>query len=133
MALTQTRRSISVRGVTYDTLRRYSNQHDRSMSDIVEELLAGLLGRAKPQRSARTIAPHVVRAPVVKAPAKAAPMVKPAPAKARPVPAKTVKPAAPTAKGTAGRPAPTSAAVALSNTRRPSSGAGKSDYRVIRF
>lgn len=38
----QTRRSISVKGTTYATLRKYCDQQGRSMSDIVEEQLANL-------------------------------------------------------------------------------------------
>jgi hypothetical protein len=59
----QTRRSISVRGTTYDSLRRYSETHERAMSDIVEELLAKLLDAPDPPAiKARTVAPRVVRA-----------------------------------------------------------------------
>ncbi len=157
MALTQTRRSISVRGVTYDSLRRYCDQNDRSMSDVVEELLATLLGKAKPihARTGSTVVKAVVKAaePVVKpavkppvAKAAAKPMVKPATsvktAPKPPIAAKTVKAsvakapepvaaASGTKTGTVGRPAPTAAAVALSNTRRASG--PKGDYRGIRF
>lgn len=48
MAKKQTRKSISVRGATYDTLRGYCEQQERSMSDVVEELLAGLFDSAVP-------------------------------------------------------------------------------------
>src|SRR4051794_21387342 len=68
MATKQTRRSISIRGTTYDTLRKYCEQHQRSMSDLVEEQLARLIG-GKPARTsvktaprARTVAPKIVRA-----------------------------------------------------------------------
>ena len=37
----QTRRSISVRGTTYESLRRYCEQHQLSMSEVVEEQLGG--------------------------------------------------------------------------------------------
>jgi hypothetical protein len=60
MAAKQTRRSISVRGTTYDSLRRYCVARSRSMSEVVEELLERLLARTPP---ARTVANHVVRAP----------------------------------------------------------------------
>jgi hypothetical protein len=56
----QTRRSISVRGTTYENLRRYCEEHDRSMSDLVEEQLAALFAGKKP--TGRTVAPKVVRA-----------------------------------------------------------------------
>ena len=39
MASKQTRRSISVRGTTYALLRDFCAERDRSMSDVVEELL----------------------------------------------------------------------------------------------
>jgi len=43
MALKQTRRSISVRGETYDRLRIYADAKQLSMSEVVEELLAPVL------------------------------------------------------------------------------------------
>jgi hypothetical protein len=59
MATKQTRRSISVRGTTYDSLRTYCLEHNRSMSDIVEEQLAALLGgKAKPAPVAARPAPR---------------------------------------------------------------------------
>lgn len=54
----QTRRSISVRGVTYDTLRQFCDDSQRSMSDVIEELLGslfeknGLQAAAAPKKSA---------------------------------------------------------------------------------
>jgi len=71
MATKQTRRSISVRGTTYDNLRKYCDSHQRSMSDIVEEQLARLLEtkilatttvKAAP-RVQKTVAPKILRAP----------------------------------------------------------------------
>jgi hypothetical protein len=47
------RRSISVRGVTYEALRAYCAEHDISMSDVVEKQLAPLL----PSVPARRLAP----------------------------------------------------------------------------
>lgn len=54
----QTRRSISVRGITYDTLRQHCDDVNRSMSDVIEELLASLFTKAglaveaaKPQKT----------------------------------------------------------------------------------
>jgi hypothetical protein len=69
MATKQTRRSISVRGTTYDTLRKYCDTHERSMSDIVEEQLAKLLEtktltvKSAP-RVQKTVAPKILRAPL---------------------------------------------------------------------
>jgi hypothetical protein len=58
MASKQTRRSISVRGDTYASLRRYCDASARSMSDVVEEQLAQLLSA----RPTRTSAPYIARA-----------------------------------------------------------------------
>lgn len=58
MATKQTRRSISVRGATYETLRRYCESENRSMSDLVEEQLARLFA-GTPQK--KTIANKIVR------------------------------------------------------------------------
>jgi hypothetical protein len=131
MATKQTRRSISVRGTTYDKLRQYGETHGRSMSDIVEELLAKILDQpeAAPPPPARkpveksasrlrfnpppmmrdkrpALANRVVRAPL-------------------PPPRSADKPSLP------GRPAPTPASAVLS-VRQPEI-ADKDDYRSIRF
>lgn len=68
MASKQTRRSISVRGTTYSLLRDFCSEHDRSMSDVVEELLSRILaGDAEAGQSSKsakkTVAPLVARAP----------------------------------------------------------------------
>ena len=105
MSKKQTRRSISVRGTTYEALRNYCELHDRSMSDLVEEKLAAVLSQApvaaaaRPQRS-RTIAAKLVRAP-----------------------AAAQKPKS------VGRPAPTPARELVPERVN----APKGDYRVIRF
>ena len=52
MAAKQTRRSISVRGTTYDNLRRYCEEQDISMSEVVEEQIAKLLSRPSAGRPA---------------------------------------------------------------------------------
>jgi hypothetical protein len=59
MAAKQTRRSISVRGTTYESLRRYCAARSRSMSEVVEQQLERLLAHAPPTR---TVANHVARA-----------------------------------------------------------------------
>jgi hypothetical protein len=123
MPTKQTRRSISVRGATYDQLRSFCDAHGRSMSDLVEEQLAALFARdttpkapeplaATQQKSVRlaAIANKVARAPIP-----APPPRPPAPTP----PAATVKPE--------GRPAPAPAAIP---TRID---APEGDYRVIRF
>ena len=72
MATKQTRRSISVRGTTYDNLRRYCEQQDISMSEVVEEQIARLLsrggasaggGRPAPVPYDKVVAPRIARAP----------------------------------------------------------------------
>jgi hypothetical protein len=78
VAAKQTRRSISVRGTTYDNLRRYCEQQDISMSEVVEEQIAGLLsrgsstsistkssssGRPAPVPYDKVVAPRIARAP----------------------------------------------------------------------
>jgi hypothetical protein len=103
MATKQTRRSISVRGTTYESLRAYCSTHDRSMSEVVEEQLAKVL--AAQARRGKTIAAHRVVRPSA--------AVKRAPAKA-----------------SVGRPAPTPA-FQVAGTRRVSAPNG--DYRTIRF
>jgi hypothetical protein len=123
MASKQTRRSISVRGTTYDALRGYCDDKGRSMSDVVEELLAQLLGGeakapakkpsekmpapivARPPREARTLANKVARSPRPEALLPRTPL--------------PVKPLASTrAASSPGRPAPTPA-TAVAGTRRP--------------
>ena len=85
----QTRRSISVRGTTYDTLRECCERESRSMSDVVEELLAGYFARRGEKVGA-----------------------------ARPTPERERSQRAQPSRGTAGRPAPTPAAVVLGNRRQ---------------
>ena len=69
MATKQTRRSISVRGTTYENLRRYCEQQDISMSEVVEEQIARLLtrgssvGRPAPVPYDKVVAPRIARAP----------------------------------------------------------------------
>ncbi len=43
MSKTQTRRSLSVRGDTYAALRAHCARVERSMSDVIEELLVGIV------------------------------------------------------------------------------------------
>ena len=69
MATKQTRRSISVRGVTYENLRRYCEENDVSMSEVVEEQIAKVLagrssvGRPAPVPYDKVVAPRIARAP----------------------------------------------------------------------
>jgi hypothetical protein len=156
MASKQTRRSISVRGTTYAQLRDFCAEHDRSMSDVVEELLSRILEGGEASRS-KTVAPLVARAPrptpavvEVKPEPKIVPRVapedrgavrvdpRPAPAPA-PVPPPRAAlpprqssrpgPARPVPVANAGRPAPTPASKVLGTKEKPKAG----DYRAIRF
>ncbi len=104
MATKQTRRSISVRGETYDSLRQFCATSSRSMSDVVEEQLARVLNTSG---SSKTVAPHVAR---------------------KPVSASSEKQSAPSTQST-GRPAPTPA-IAVIRTR---TNVRKNDYRSIKF
>jgi hypothetical protein len=77
VASKQTRRSISVRGTTYDNLRRYCEENSVSMSEVVEQQLARLLeqkdaphvappqptGRPAPVAYEKVVAPRIARAP----------------------------------------------------------------------
>lgn len=69
MAAKQTRRSISVRGTTYENLRQYCAEQDISMSEVVEEQIAKLLsrpsasGRPAPVPYDKVVAPRIARAP----------------------------------------------------------------------
>ena len=44
MAKKQTRRSVSIRGSTYDQIRRYCERHEMSMSEFVEDRIATFFG-----------------------------------------------------------------------------------------
>ncbi len=67
MASKQTRRSISVRGTTYEALRRYCEEHGVSMSEVVETELARVLspksaiGRPAPVPYEKVVAPRAAR------------------------------------------------------------------------
>ncbi len=60
----QTRRSISVRGVTYDTLRQFCDDSQRSMSDVIEELLGALFEKSglQPQAVEKKAQPKAAKA-----------------------------------------------------------------------
>src|SRR5579859_6922614 len=130
MALKQTRRSISVRGTTYDKLRQYGETHGRSMSDIVEELLATILGPDQP----KVAAPPPVAAPRREKTEARLRFNPPPPQKPRPVLAHRVVRATPpvfSKPSLPGRPAPTPAAQVI-KVRRDEE-IEKDDYRAIRF
>ncbi len=145
MATKQTRRSISVRGTTYDKLRDYGEIHGRSMSDVVEELLAKILGSAGTRRrAAREPPPHkgppreksasrmrFNPPPIMrdKRPPMANRVVRAAAPQAQP----QLVPVAPASNRPSlpGRPAPTPAAAVVGTKRANAS--EKDDYRSIRF
>lgn len=90
MAKKQTRRSISVRGVTYNQLRDYCAGVSISMSDFIEQRIAEFFAE-NPVSASASPRPVVVAAP---APARAAA----APAPARKAPAPPVAAPAPVAR-----------------------------------
>jgi hypothetical protein len=47
MAKKQTRRSVSIRGSTYELIRQYCEQNDVSMSEFVEERIAAFFGNGR--------------------------------------------------------------------------------------
>jgi len=79
MAKKQTRRSISVRGTTYDALRTYCDKKGVSMSEVIEERVAALLGlagasaprEARPAPVPAPAAPPATARPRVEAPSRA--------------------------------------------------------------
>lgn len=163
MASKQTRRSISVRGTTYSLLRDFCSQHERSMSDVVEELLSRILedGEKPAAGRAKTVAPLVARAPapikpVAREQERAAVRVEPDRAAVRVVPLPRPEPVAapapkPVAAASIARPAPVKVAPPVNQPTRPVpvSNAGRpaptrvetvkeapksgNDYRAIRF
>lgn len=108
MAKKQTRRSVSIRGLTYETVRKYCERHGLSMSEFVEERISTFFGNA--QAAAPTVKeapPQPAREPAARpAPAPAKPVV--AAAKPAPAPAKAAAPArpVPVAPAPAAAPAP---------------------------
>ena len=161
MASKQTRRSISVRGTTYSLLRDFCSQHERSMSDVVEELLSRILEDGQKPAAARlkTIAPLVARAPAAarlvpreqdRAAVRVVPLPRPEPV-AAPKPVAAARPVAAAPVAAASRPAPVKVAAPVNQPTRPVpvSNAGRpaptrvetvkdapksgNDYRAIRF
>lgn len=128
MASKQTRRSISVRGATYDSLRGWCETNDKSMSEVVEELLAKLLGNPAPA----TVKPAPAERPrVIAAPARSKPRLANKVVRAQAEPARVVpSPLSPsTRSGDQGRPAPKPAREVVGERPR----APKGDYRDIQF
>src|SRR5262245_54615490 len=126
MAIKQTRRSISVRGTTYDKLRVYGEAHGRSMSDVVEELLATILDQTPALEPAPQPKPPVV---VEKSASRLRFNPPPIIREKRPALANRVVravPPAPSKPSLPGRPAPTP--VKIADTTHE-----KDDYRAIRF
>jgi hypothetical protein len=99
----QTRRSISVKGTTYQALKSWCTARERAMSDVVEEMLAKLFGaQPHPASSSKNVA--------------------------RPLANKVVR-ATPEVPASVGRPPPRSAREVVAER----SHAPKGDYRSIRF
>lgn len=57
MSKKQTRRSVSIRGATYETVRAYCESSGVSMSEFVEERIAGFFGQ-RPAAPVLRPAPH---------------------------------------------------------------------------
>ena len=53
MAKKQTRRSVSIRGSTYEFIRQYCEQTDQSMSEFVEERISEFFGKGKTDKSSK--------------------------------------------------------------------------------
>lgn len=51
MAKKQTRRSVSIRGATYELIRQYCEQNGLSMSEFVEERIAEFFGQSTGRKS----------------------------------------------------------------------------------
>jgi len=70
MAKRQTRRSISVKGITYQRLKDFCDAHDKSVSGFLEEIIAERLDavgapiptvlKPRPQRSAMPESEEIV-------------------------------------------------------------------------
>lgn len=124
MSKKQTRRSISVRGVTYDRLREHCAGASLSMSDFVEQRIAEFFaGRPALVVAAPAAKPAPPRAALqaVRLPASSAIAVK------KPQPTVAMKVSAPAV----GRPAPTPASRVLKV--RAAESEDRDDYRAIRF
>ena len=135
MALKQTRRSISVRGTTYDKLRQYGETHDRSMSDIVEELLATILESQPVVAAPKPVAPPPLREKSAsRLRFNPPPMAKPRPSTLANRVVRAVPPPVPPRPSNKpvlpGRPAPTPAAQVIKVREEKFE---KDDYRAIRF
>jgi hypothetical protein len=52
MAKKQTRRSVSIRGSTYEQIRKYCERHEISMSEFVEERIAAFFGNGGSRKDA---------------------------------------------------------------------------------
>lgn len=62
MSKKQTRRSVSIRGSTYDTVRDFCERRGMSMSEFVEERIAGFFG-TKGAKEVTAPPPRPVQAP----------------------------------------------------------------------
>lgn len=53
MAKKQTRRSVSIRGATYELIRQYCEQTSQSMSEFVEERISEFFGKGKTDKGGK--------------------------------------------------------------------------------
>lgn len=54
MAKKQTRRSVSIRGSTYEQIRRYCERNEISMSEFVEDRIAAFFGNGGTKEDERS-------------------------------------------------------------------------------
>lgn len=150
MAKKQTRRSISVRGVTYEQLRVWCDAHHVAMSEFIETRIAEYLGKGKSEparpagkvpatsrvvtrssRPALRVSESAERCYEEPAPRHQPLIACPAPAPEAARPLRIVPPPTPTPPSV-GRPAPTPASKVLKVIKSNASD-GSTDYREIRF
>lgn len=146
MAKKQTRRSISVRGTTYEALRDHCGDAGISLSDFVEQRIAEFFASKSSARtavrSAAAAAPPAPRAPQptepervaiarMKPPAATAPEEKSsAVRRERAAAAAAFRASAASSSSASGRPAPTPASQVI---KARAGGTERNDYRGIRF
>lgn len=81
MAKKQTRRSVSIRGTTYDKVREFCERKNVSMSEFVEERIADFFGEATIEKPAPATTRRLPKAP---RPVPQATAAKPTPLQAAP-------------------------------------------------
>lgn len=67
MAKKQTRRSVSIRGTTYERIRAYCERNDLSMSEFVEDLISKFFSGTRPA-GGRSVTVSSVEPPIHRRP-----------------------------------------------------------------